>query len=77
MPEGATERIRTLLLRADNVLKNAGDEADRRRRARAALQEALGVAQDPAVDDRLRTLIHRRIDGLDQLDGADVGGGAG
>ena len=77
MPEGATERIRTLLLRADNVLKNAGDEADRRRRARAALQEALVVAEDPAVDQRLRTLIHRRLDGLDTLDGQDAGADPG
>lgn len=64
------ERVRTLLLRADNVLKNEGDEADRERRAREALTEALEVAQDPAVDARVRELVERRLSALDQLEEA-------
>lgn len=69
MPDPA-DRIRTLLLRADNVLKNVvpgGDEDDRRRRAREALEEARGLAADPAVDERVRGLIDRRLEGLDEL----------
>jgi hypothetical protein len=67
MTQAPADRIRTLLLRADNVLKNEGDTADRARRARAALEEARDVARDPAVDERLRALIERRLEGLDRL----------
>ena len=65
------DRVRTLLLRADNVLKNTvpgGDDADRARRAREALVEALEVAQDPSVDASVRELVQRRLDGLDALE---------
>jgi hypothetical protein len=55
------DRVRTLLLRADNVLKNEGDEADRRRRAREALEQARAAARDPSVDPRVRELVERRI----------------
>jgi hypothetical protein len=58
------DRIRTLLLRADNVLKNEGDQDDRRRRAVAALHEAREVARDPEVDPRVRELVERRLEGL-------------
>jgi hypothetical protein len=56
-----TDRVRTLLLRADNVLKNEGDEDDRRRRAREALEQAREVARDPSVDERVRGLVERRL----------------
>ncbi len=69
MTQPASERIRTLLLRADNVLKNAGDPADRARRARQALEEARELARDPTVDQRVRDLVERRIEGLDALEG--------
>jgi hypothetical protein len=59
------DRIRTLLLRADNLLKNEGDQADRERRARIALEEAREVARDPAVEARLRDLIARRLTALE------------
>jgi hypothetical protein len=75
MSDAAADRVRTLLLRADNVLKNSvpgGDQADRARRARAALTEALEVASDPAVEPRVRELVQRRLDGLDALE-ADGG----
>jgi hypothetical protein len=68
MPQDPADRIRTLLLRADNVLKNEGDQADRARRARAALEEARAVAADPAVEPRVRELIERRLEGLDALE---------
>ena len=68
MTQPASDRIRTLLLRADNVLKNAGDPADRARRARQALEEARELARDPTVDERVRDLVERRIEGLDALE---------
>ena len=67
MTQQPADRIRTLLLRADNVLKNEGDPEGRAERARKALEEAREVAQDPGVDMRLRALIDRRLEGLDHL----------
>ncbi len=64
MTQTAADRVRKLLLRADNVLKNQGDEADRQRRARQALEEARTVAQDPNVDQRVRDLVERRLEQL-------------
>ena len=63
-PAPPADRIRTLLLRADNVLKNEGDDADRRRRAIQALEEAREIAQDPGVEPRVRELVDRRLEGL-------------
>ena len=63
-PAAPGDRIRTLLLRADNVLKNEGDAKDRRRRAIGALEEAREVARDPAVEPRIRELVERRLEGL-------------
>ena len=57
--------MRTLLLRADNLLKNEGEAADRERRARAALEEAQQVARDGGVDARVRELIERRLAALE------------
>ena len=65
------DRVRTLLLRADNVLKNqvpGGDAADRARRAREALEEARTLAADPCVDVRVRELVERRLAGLDAIE---------
>jgi hypothetical protein len=67
--QAPADRIRTLLLRADNVLKNDGDTADRTRRARQALEEARELARDPGVDPRVRELVDRRLDGLGALEG--------
>jgi hypothetical protein len=64
MTQTAADRVRKLLLRADNVLKNQGDDADRQRRARHALEEARTVAQDPNVDQRVRDLVDRRLEQL-------------
>jgi hypothetical protein len=66
------DRVRTLLLRADNVLKNTvpgGDPEDRTRRAREALEQAREVARDPSVDPRVRELVERRLAGLGALEG--------
>lgn len=59
------DRVRTLLLRADNVLKNEGDAADRARRAQEALEEARRVAAEGGVDERVRELIERRLAALE------------
>ena len=67
MSQQPADRIRTLLLRADNVLKNEGEADARVDRARKALEEAREVARDPAVDVRLRDLIERRLAGIDEL----------
>ncbi len=69
MTQPASDRIRTLLLRADNVLKNTGDPVVRARRARQALEEAQEIARDPGVDPRVRELVERRLEGLDALEG--------
>ena len=53
------------------MLKNTvpgGDPQDRARRAREALTAALDVAADPGVDPRVRDLVQRRLDGLDDLE---------
>ncbi len=65
-PSPPADRIRTLLLRADNVLKNAHppDDAARRRRAIQALEEAREIARDPTVEPRVRELVDRRLEGL-------------
>jgi hypothetical protein len=64
MTTSPADRLRTLLLRADNVLKNEGDQADRERRARLALLEAREVARLPDVDPRVRELVERRLAAL-------------
>ena len=62
MKEGTTpsDRVRTLLLRGDNVLKSARPE--RFGRALAAFEEAREAAADPSVDERVRELVDRRIE---------------
>lgn len=60
-----SDRVRTLLLRADNLLKNEGDPADRARRAREALEEARVVAAGGGVDERVVGLIDRRLAALE------------
>lgn len=80
MTETPGDRIRKLLLRADNTLKNhvaGGDDAARVVRARRTLDEARDIARDPAVPPQVRELVQRRLDGLDALErGADGLGAA-
>jgi hypothetical protein len=58
----AADRVRTLLLRGDNVLKSARPE--RFGRALATFEEARDAAADPSVDPRVRELVERRIESL-------------
>lgn len=57
----ASDRVRTLLLRGDNVLKH-GRSPDK---AREAFEQALDAARDPSVDPRVRELVERRLQTLD------------
>jgi hypothetical protein len=54
------DRIRTLLLRGDNLLKH-GRSQDK---AREAFEEARRIADDASVDPRVRELIERRLEAL-------------
>jgi predicted negative regulator of RcsB-dependent stress response len=56
----ASERVRTLLLRGDNLLKNGRS----RDKAREAFEEAREVAAEADLEPRIRDLIERRLDGL-------------
>jgi hypothetical protein len=56
----AAGRIRTLLLRGDNLLKHGRSED----KAREAFEEARLIAEDPSVDPRIRELIERRLAAL-------------
>jgi hypothetical protein len=60
-----SDRLRTLLLRGDNLLKSASSE--RLGRALEAFEEAREVAADPSVDPRVRELVERRIASVREL----------
>ncbi len=53
------ERIRTLLLRGDNLLKSGRPE--RLPRALEAFEQAAELANEPGVDERVRELVQRRL----------------
>ena len=59
------DRVRTLLLRGDNLLKSARPE--RFERALAAFEEASEAAADPDVQPAVRALVERRIEAVRQL----------
>jgi hypothetical protein len=59
------ERVRTLLLRGDNLLKSARPE--RFNRALEAFEEARDAARDDDVSPEVRQLVERRIDALREL----------
>jgi hypothetical protein len=56
----AADRVRNLLLRGDNLLKNGRSPE----RAREAFEEARQVAADGGLDERIRELIERRLEQL-------------
>jgi predicted negative regulator of RcsB-dependent stress response len=55
-----SDRVRTLLLRGDNLLKNGRS----RDKAREAFEEAREVAAHADLDERIRELIERRLEQL-------------
>lgn len=72
MTDDPAERIRTLLLRGDNLLKSGRPE--RVGRAIEAFEEARGIAADDAVDPRVRELVERRLAAVRDLAGEDDAG---
>jgi hypothetical protein len=60
--EDPAARVRTLLLRGDNVMKSAHPE--RFGRALEAFEQARRVAAAADVDPRVRALVERRIESL-------------
>jgi len=58
-----SERIRTLLLRGDNVLKSSSNP-DRLGRALRAFEQAGELATGDGVDPRVRELVARRIESV-------------
>lgn len=61
-----SERIRTLLLRGDNLLKQSGG-TERLGRALEAFQQAEELCGDETVDPRMRDLVARRIASVREL----------
>ena len=59
------DRVRTLLLRGDNLLKSGRPE--RLGRALEAFEEAREAAADSDVDAQVRELVERRIEALRQM----------
>jgi predicted negative regulator of RcsB-dependent stress response len=53
----ASERVRNLLLRGDNLLKHGRSED----KAREAFEEARQVAEEAQLDERIRALIDHRL----------------
>jgi hypothetical protein len=62
-------RIRTLLLRGDNLLKSS--RAERLPRSLEAFEQAAAIAEDPAVDGRVRELVRRRLEAVRTIAGSD------
>ena len=59
------DRIRTLLLRGDNLLKSGRPE--RLPRAVEAFEQAAEVARGPGVDPAVRELVERRLEAVRSL----------
>lgn len=62
MEEGARERIQKLLVTGDNRLKQGVDPA----KARESWEQALTVAREAGLEDRIRPLVELRLADLEQ-----------
>ena len=60
MDSDPADRVRTLLLRGDNLLKHGRSDD----KAREAFEEARKVAAEAQLDERVRELIERRLEQL-------------
>ena len=65
MEEGVNERIQKLLVTGDNRLKQGVDPA----KARESWEQALALAREAGVEERIRPLVEVRIADLDQPPG--------
>jgi hypothetical protein len=61
--EDARERIQKLLVTGDNRLKQGVDAA----KARESYEQALAVAREAGLEDKVRPLIEVRLADLDRL----------
>jgi hypothetical protein len=59
----ARERIQKLLVTGDNRLKQGVDPA----KARASYEEALEVAREAGIEERIRPLVELRLADLERL----------
>ena len=62
MDEDVRERIQKLLVTGDNRLKQGVDPA----KARESWEQALAVAREAGIEERIRPLVELRLAGLDQ-----------
>jgi hypothetical protein len=60
--EGVNERIQKLLVTGDNRLKQGVDPA----KARESWEQALALAREAGLEERIRPLVEVRIADLDQ-----------
>jgi hypothetical protein len=65
MGEAARERIQKLILTGDNRLKQGVDPA----KVRASYEQALAVAREAGLEDRVRPLVELRLADLQRLAG--------
>ena len=65
MEEDVRERIQKLLVTGDNRLKQGVDPA----KARASWEQALALAREAGLEERIRPLVEVRLADLDQPPG--------
>ena len=65
MEEGALDRIQKLLVTGDNRLKQGVDPA----KARESWEQALALAREAGLEDRIRPLVEVRVADLDRQPG--------
>ena len=65
--EDARARVQKLLVTGDNRLKQ-GHDARSRAKARESFEEALALARESGVEDRIRPLVEARLADLERLD---------
>jgi len=63
--EGVNERIQKLLVTGDNRLKQGVDPA----KARESWEQALALAREAGLEERIRPLVEVRLADLDQRPG--------
>ena len=65
MEEGVRERIQKLLVTGDNRLKQGVDQA----KARESWEQALALAREAGLEERIRPLVEVRLADLEQQRG--------
>ena len=65
MPDDVHERIQKLLVTGDNRLKQGVDHA----KARESWEQALALAREAGIEERIRPLVEVRLADLERLPG--------